>query len=520
MMIDVPRNMGVHFVAGKGAGKSTVLAKVIAYMDFMFGVPLLIIDPHGGTIDNFLDKLMYLPAPIQRELRDSIVYIDMSGKSGYVGQFPLWYQLPHDTPRDVAYRFLSIIGRLDPSLRNAPIWGWNPMEKVGVNVGMLLYALGLPLTEAPNLLARPKDWESRIRQVKATVPECEVAADYFLHEYMPQAAHERKRDASTFLSKIQPFTHDRIMELMFCGRESSIDWADAISKKKAVLLDFRHERDPKFKILWALTTFLEHIQMRGMVRDQPVSVIIDELSFLLSLQAGGRDLLADDLDDLINRIARNNDLWLTLAHQEMYQVSEKTRNTLLSMGTQIIGYTTDQQAALDYAARFSSYKPYLVKKLQPVYRSDRGLDYVIDQTSVEFTAQEQLIMESRNFRNLKRFEFVLAVARGEGSSWGEMTKIKINEREAGINRQLVEQARESLVRRSGVKVTPRAATSPDWDDEPPDAPSEPAPKPPKPPRTPKPTGRRLTEQPAESPPEVPKPRPRSGRKPSANPSAS
>src|SRR5438067_12101328 len=80
---DIPRNRGIHATGGPGSGKSTLLAKGIAYVDFLFGIPLLIIDPQGGTIDRFLDKVLALPPDAFDVIKDKIVYTDMSGRSGY-----------------------------------------------------------------------------------------------------------------------------------------------------------------------------------------------------------------------------------------------------------------------------------------------------------------------------------------------------------------------------------------------------------------------------------------------------
>ena len=43
--------MGTHIVAGKGSGKSRLMGRIIAFLDFLQGVPTVIFDPHGGTIE-------------------------------------------------------------------------------------------------------------------------------------------------------------------------------------------------------------------------------------------------------------------------------------------------------------------------------------------------------------------------------------------------------------------------------------------------------------------------------------
>ena len=48
---DESRSMGIHIMAGKGSGKSRLMGRLIAWLDFVRGVPQVIVDPHGPTID-------------------------------------------------------------------------------------------------------------------------------------------------------------------------------------------------------------------------------------------------------------------------------------------------------------------------------------------------------------------------------------------------------------------------------------------------------------------------------------
>ena len=50
------RVMGLYVLAGRGTGKSRLLGRKIACGDFFAGIPQVIFDPVGGTIDNFLEK--------------------------------------------------------------------------------------------------------------------------------------------------------------------------------------------------------------------------------------------------------------------------------------------------------------------------------------------------------------------------------------------------------------------------------------------------------------------------------
>ena len=82
------RRMPIFMAASSGAGKSRFQGRLLAPQDILNGYPLVILDPHGQTIDNLLDKLRRLPATIPEEvlrrLWRRVRYVDMSGKMGYL----------------------------------------------------------------------------------------------------------------------------------------------------------------------------------------------------------------------------------------------------------------------------------------------------------------------------------------------------------------------------------------------------------------------------------------------------
>src|ERR671915_625956 len=52
------RSMGIYVIGGRGTGKSRLMGRKIAPGDFLAGIPL------GGTIDNFLDKVIRVLDPL------------------------------------------------------------------------------------------------------------------------------------------------------------------------------------------------------------------------------------------------------------------------------------------------------------------------------------------------------------------------------------------------------------------------------------------------------------------------
>src|SRR5688572_16750678 len=103
------RVMGVYILASRGSGKSRLSGRVLAWQDFRAGIPQVIIDPLGGTIDNFLDRvfrfLQHIPPEQHGKYWQRIRYVDMSGISGVITPFPLYYKLGSERSlREVAER--------------------------------------------------------------------------------------------------------------------------------------------------------------------------------------------------------------------------------------------------------------------------------------------------------------------------------------------------------------------------------------------------------------------------------
>lgn len=123
---DALRN-GIHLMGGPGSGKSRLMGRLIAWLLFLRRIPLVILDPTGGTIDNFLSKIIRLPQAQQRQCWPRVRYVDM-GATDYVTPWPLYYRVsPDETLFAVAQRFLEVVRRMDPFLQTASVEGWNAL---------------------------------------------------------------------------------------------------------------------------------------------------------------------------------------------------------------------------------------------------------------------------------------------------------------------------------------------------------------------------------------------------------
>jgi hypothetical protein len=132
--------------------------------------------------------------------------------------------------------------------------------------------------------------------------------------------------------------------------------------------------------------------------------------------AGGTNPLAQDLDEFINVYMRQHTIWFTAAHQELYQIDEQLRNTLLSLGTYILGGTSSMESARTLADALFSRDPWWVKYWHPVFGrrySHSPLEVIAEQPEF-MNLEEQTELFAQRIKNLSRFQFLLRPAIAEG----------------------------------------------------------------------------------------------------------
>lgn len=462
---DEARSMGLSVWATRGAGKSRMLGRLIGWQDFFQGVPLVILDPIGGTIDNFLDKVSRRPPRERAALWTRIRYVNMNGQDGRVVPWPI-YRPAHAGERAsaTAQRYVDVLTRADPNLARAPIQGLNALAPLANAAGLVLSALGLGITEAWSLVSEPGRWQTRLTRLATERPEL-AGATGELHTLFALSPRERENRAATFKSKLSLFRFAPNFRAIFGAKQMGISWPAVVTHRQAILLDFRDIHSPqlkKFCLLWVYHSLVTFIKQRGHGRQIPISLIIDELSYLVGTAADNTDLLTADLDELINRISRSHRIWLTLAGQELFQLPEQLRQTVLSTGAVIFGQTSDYQAAEELARRYYTYNPYRVKKAEPIqgvvepagtrYRGSPTVYGTIAIRTTEFTRDEQNYLHSRNFLQLPAFHFLLGQSPREGQLPTHLQPITTGRLDAGQfpDKKKVDRIRSELMRRDGV----------------------------------------------------------------------
>jgi hypothetical protein len=423
---DAARGMGICVVSTRGTGKSTVLGRVIAFSDFYRptfdeSFPVVIIDPVGGTIDNFLDKIGQQDLGTRTKLWERVRYHRIDGLDGRVVPWPIFAEaFAGERYSSRAQRLIEVIARTDPELRTRPMLGLNALSPIAKAAGIVLCALGLGVTEMQSLVSDPNVWEDRLRLIEPDYPEA-VAR---LRALGQLTARDRDMQTSSLQAKLSHFELDGNYRAMFGATTGGINWAEVFEKKLAVLLDFRdipNKELKRFCLLWVYHSFMTYLKHRGQgYGDKPVSFIVDELSHMV----GSKDdeLLTQDINELVNEISRSHGIWFTLATQELFQLPEQIADTVLSAGTVILGQTADPKAAEKIARRFFPYEPYKIKKKVPKYgTASRGAG-LSKQTfpvetgvqTTEYTMAEQINQNAQVLLELKQGHFLIGQSRREG----------------------------------------------------------------------------------------------------------
>jgi hypothetical protein len=434
---------GTYILGAKGSGKSTLEAE-LAWYDFLRRIGQIIIDPIGvGTTDSFLWKLIRflykIPFSSYSRYLERIKYVNIAAKD-YIVPFPLIYKTGSERSLlEVAERYLHTILISSPWLLHAQVQGWPPLHYVGSQTAIVLAALNYPLTFAQDLLRHPEVWEREGRFAEAVrrYPEAAPAVAFFQEEYIPAGQANRRRLLNPYFDKIFTFTLDPNLRAMFGATKPGIDWEEVERKGQTVLLDFRQEIDPelrRFKLLWVFSSLYEYIRVRGR-QEQPLGLIIDEFASLCHKVPAGENPMAVILDEFINQYMRNYHIWLTVAHQSIYQIDEQLRNTLLSLGTYVFARAATMSEARILADVLYKRDPYVVKHWRKVWGNEAILNsagriigsshVVIDHEPEFMPLDEQQERFAQRINEQGLFEFLLRPALREGEVSQEVIPISI-----------------------------------------------------------------------------------------------
>jgi hypothetical protein len=105
---------GLACFGSPGVGKSRYFGREAVWFLFHDEIPTIVLDPTGGTIDNFLDKvirhLSFLPQEECDKEWERIIYCDMHSQDGYVTPWPFFYLLGKERSLwEMSERYLQVL---------------------------------------------------------------------------------------------------------------------------------------------------------------------------------------------------------------------------------------------------------------------------------------------------------------------------------------------------------------------------------------------------------------------------
>jgi hypothetical protein len=219
--------------------------------------------------------------------------------------------------------------------------------------------------------------------------------------------------------------------------------------------------------LWVFAYLYEWIKARGR-RDVPFGLLIDEFVALTQKALAGENPLAVELDEFIQQYMRSSQIWLTIGFQSPHQLDDQLRQTVLSLGTYLIGQAATMEGARVLADSVYLRDPYWVKYWRPVpdpfpFRTRRELreSAVSDPMEPEFMAlEEQTEIFANRIRRLKQYQFLVRPAVSEGTISTDVFPINISrvtaDPETGVmqfpDRELMGELRSILAAKAGKPI--------------------------------------------------------------------
>ena len=358
---DAGRTLGTRVLGGPGSGKSVLLA-IMAFLDFLRGIPTVLWDINGGLIDAFWAMVLDRGGHDVEMMQHRIRYVDV-GNTSYAYGCPFYYKLPGDDAFAVSQRPLEIFLKVDPALKQASILGESSMREIGTATGMIMAVMDdgksgpWQITEAVDALLHYKDrrWADVFKAVEPSVPE---AVRFFRESYGQWKTEEQHQRRWSFESRCWPYVSSQTLRAIVGQTRPGIDFDGVMRQGLCVMFDFRHIRDRAVRdglsLLWTQRLF-DFIERRGVSVVQPLSLIFDEVPALLENPA-----LEPELRRMIDRY-RAMKVWPVIAHQSLSQLSPSLRESSWSFGNQIIGKQLEFEACLEIVRNLIAVDPYRVK---------------------------------------------------------------------------------------------------------------------------------------------------------------
>lgn len=321
---------GHMYVVGKtGKGKSKFLQSCL-FQDIAAGRGCGVIDPHSDLVADLLWALSVrgiLDYPAQRE---RIVYVNPADHR-YIIPFNV-LQTP-GAPYEVAQNVIEAFCRTWPeSLREAPHF-----SNVMLHALLLLIRSQQTLVDLPRLLLNKPFRE----EILTAVGDASLTA-FFHGRYDAWERRSPEMREST-LNKVTALTLNPHLKLMLGQGENRLDFRQMMDEGKVLLVDLGGCDETSQKLIGSLiTTGIEQAAFTRGENRRSFHCYIDEFQDF-SASSGSTKTLSKILSG-----ARKFGLYMTLAHQNLSQLSERMQGAISNTWTKVL-FGLSEDDALSFA---------------------------------------------------------------------------------------------------------------------------------------------------------------------------
>ncbi len=330
------RSTHTYVLGSSGVGKSKGLATWILD-DISNGRGCGIIDPHGDLIQDIIANCPY---------REDIIVIDLTNPQFAIGFNPLEQQKGID-PYTQALELVEVFRKIwDLTDAATP----RLLEILRNSVYTLIEAGGTMLDIEP-LLTNQEFRSEMIKHVKN-----EAVHSFWHNRFAKWDNRDRISNVESTLNKVSTFTSDPRIRMMLSSKKSTIDIRDIMDASKVLLINLsKGALRTNSYLLGAL--FVAKIQMAAMSRESlPPQARTPWYLYVDEFQNYATESFAEIMSE-----ARKYGLSITLAHQNLKQLPEHLKATILSNAKNFVIFRLDRQDAELMIKYMFQYDPFDLK---------------------------------------------------------------------------------------------------------------------------------------------------------------
>jgi|GEM_PF-1099716 len=323
------RDRHLYLVGKTRTGKSTLLFN-IAVQDIVAGRGVAVIDPHGDFVEELLH---YIP---QERIQDTI-YFDATDREHLIPLGILNAQNEEEIGL-LADDLLIAFRRLSDS------WGERMESILRYTFHTLLRVQGARFLDVQHILQNQDERERMLSQIRSG-----PIIDFWRHQY-PRYPGDA---AAPILSRMSKFVLSPLLSALLSRSDSQLNFHEVIQNKKIFLANISQGSigEDTAKLVGSL--LVSQIQLAIMRRArlakeirEPYYLFVDEF----------QNFASSAFDKILSEAGKYK-LSLTLAHQYISQLDDKTRNAILGNVGTIIMFQSNAQDAHALRSELGAFSP-------------------------------------------------------------------------------------------------------------------------------------------------------------------